>query len=155
MPSLSCSLPKRSRIYATTFTTNFKVVLNASQNTGIYILMRHFLRNLSFSLIIFSTFFLQACSFPGVFKINVQQGNIITQEMLDTLKPGMTQKQVHFVLGKPVVENLFNDSFENYVYTYQKAGGEIQQQTIKIFYENDLFVRYEGTLLDDNPATRL
>tara|TARA_R110002072_G_C7976868_1_gene535605 strand:+ start:17627 stop:17974 length:348 start_codon:yes stop_codon:yes gene_type:complete len=114
--------------------------------------MRHTLKNLSLSLIILSSCFLQACSFPGVFKINVQQGNIITQEMLDTLKPGMTQKQVHFVLGKPVVENLFDDSLENYVYTYQKAGGEIQQQSIKIFYKNDLFVKYEGTLLDDNPA---
>jgi outer membrane protein assembly factor BamE len=72
--------------------------------------------------------------------------------MLDTLKPGMTKKQVYFVLGKPVVENTFNSSLENYVYTYQKAGGEIQQQTIKIFYEDDRFIRYEGTLLEDNPA---
>lgn len=95
---------------------------------------------------------LQACSFPGVFKINVQQGNIITQKMLDTLKPGMTQKQVHFVLGKPVVENIFNSSLENYVYTYQKAGGDVQQQTIKVYYEDDLFAKYEGTLLEHNPA---
>jgi outer membrane protein assembly factor BamE len=95
---------------------------------------------------------IQACSFPGVFKINVQQGNIINTEMLETLKPGMTRKQVHFVLGKPVLENLFNDNLENYVYTYQKAGGEIAQQTIKIYYQDDLFVKYEGSLLDENPA---
>lgn len=72
--------------------------------------------------------------------------------MLDTLKPGMTKKQVHFVLGKPVIENLFDDSLENYVYTYQKAGGKVEQQTIKVFYDNALFARYEGTLLDENPA---
>jgi outer membrane protein assembly factor BamE len=95
---------------------------------------------------------IQACSFPGVFKINVQQGNIINTEMLETLKPGMTKKQVHFVLGKPVLDNLFNDDLENYVYTYQKAGGEIAQQTIKIFYKDDIFERYEGTLLEENPA---
>lgn len=114
--------------------------------------MRHSLKNLLLSTTLVTACFLQACSFPGVFKINVQQGNIITQEMLDTLKPGMTKKQVHFVLGKPVIENLFNDSFENYVYTYQKAGGDIQQQTIKIFYENNAFVKYNGILLDENPA---
>ncbi len=114
--------------------------------------MQNHLKFIAITLIILSINLLQACSFPGVFKINVQQGNIITQEMLDTLKPGMTQKQVHFVLGKPVVENLFDSSLENYVYTYQKAGGEVQQQTIKIFYENDLFIKYEGTLLEDNPA---
>lgn len=101
-------------------------------------------------LFLFGT--LQACSFPGVFKINVQQGNIITQEMLNTLKPGMTQKQVHFVLGKPVVENLFDTSQENYIYTYQKAGGKVDQQSIKVFYEDGLYARYEGTLLEDNPA---
>lgn len=114
--------------------------------------MQNYLKSSFISLVIFTLSLLQACSFPGVFKINVQQGNIITQEMLDTLKPGMTQKQVHFVLGKPVIENLFDTSLENYVYTYQKAGGKVEQQTIKVFYENDLFVRYEGTLLDDNPA---
>lgn len=114
--------------------------------------MQKYLRSTTLTCVLLSTGLLQACSFPGVFKINVQQGNIITQEMLDTLKPGMTQKQVHFVLGKPVIENTFNQSLENYVYTYQKAGGEIQQQTIKIYYEDDIFVKYEGTLLEDNPA---
>lgn len=104
------------------------------------------------SATLFFAILIQACSFPGVFKINVQQGNIITQEMLDTLKPGMTQKQVHFVLGKPVLENLFDPTFENYVYTYQKGGGEIQQQTIKVYYQDGVFARYEGTLLDENPA---
>lgn len=114
--------------------------------------MRNHLKFITLSILLISINLLQACSFPGVFKINVQQGNIITQEMLDTLKPGMTQKQVYFVLGKPVVENVFNSSIENYVYTYQQAGGEIQQQTITIYYEDDLFARYEGTLLEDNPA---
>lgn len=103
-------------------------------------------------LALFITLQIQACSFPGVFKINVQQGNIITQEMLDTLKPGMTQKQVHFVLGKPVLDNVFDSNLENYVYTYQKAGGDIEQQTIKVYYQDAIFIRYEGTLLDDNPA---
>jgi len=95
---------------------------------------------------------LQACSFPGVFKINVQQGNIITQDMLDTLKPGMSKKQVHFVLGKPVLDNVFNSDLENYAYSYQIAGGEIENQIIKIFYQDNAFLRYEGTLLEDNPA---
>lgn len=93
-----------------------------------------------------------ACSFPGVFKINVQQGNIITQDMLDTLKAGMTKKQVHFVLGAPVVDNVFNTELENYVYTYQIAGGEIEKQIIKVYYDKGIYQRYEGTLLEHNPA---
>ena len=95
---------------------------------------------------------LQACSFPGVYKINVQQGNIITQDMLDTLKPGMTKKQVYFVLGKPVIDNVFNPDLENYIYTYQRAGGEIENQTIKIHYKAGIYQYHEGTLLENNPA---
>ena len=72
--------------------------------------------------------------------------------MLDTLKPGMTKKQVHFVLGAPVIENIFNTELENYVYSYQIAGGEIDNQIIKVYYDKSLFVRYEGELLEHNPA---
>ena len=104
-------------------------------------------------LIILSlAFLMQACSFPGVFKINVQQGNIITQDMLNSLKPSMTKKQVHFILGKPVIDNVFNQNLENYVYSYQKAGGEIDRQIIKIHYNNNIYLRHEGELLEENPA---
>jgi len=96
--------------------------------------------------------FLQACSFPGVYKINVQQGNIVTSEMLDKLKPGMTKKQVHFVLGNPVIDNIFDSSFENYIYTYQEKGGDTETQQIKVHYEAGLFTQYESQLLDDHPA---
>ncbi len=102
--------------------------------------------------LIFCLCLLQGCSFPGVFKINVQQGNIITQEMLDTLKPGMTRDQVHFVLGTPTVKNLFNSSRENYLYTYQASGGEILRQLIVVHYENGVYTRHEGELLEDNPV---
>lgn len=95
---------------------------------------------------------IQACSFPGVFKINVQQGNIVSEEMLDKLEPGMTRKQVHFVLGAPVVDNVFNLNLENYVYTYQKAGGEIKQQTVKVYYKDSLYSHYTADLLEETPA---
>jgi len=129
-----------------------KLFLAQVKNTGIHSQMPIYRKQFLLFITLFTLLQLQACSFPGVFKINVQQGNIITQEMLDTLKPGMTQKQVHFVLGKPVLDNLFDPDLENYVYTYQKAGGEVKQQTIKVFYQDCIFARYEGTLLDENPA---
>ena len=99
-----------------------------------------------------SAILLVACSFPGVYKINVQQGNIVTQEMLDQLKPGMTKRQVHFVLGNPVVDDVFNPTKETYLYSYQRAGGETRQQIITVYYENDLYARHEGELLEEHPA---
>lgn len=92
------------------------------------------------------------CSFPGVYKINIQQGNIITQDMLDQLKPGMNRRQVHFVLGNPMIDNVFDDSYESYAYTYQLAGGKTEKQLITVFYENEKFTRATGELLDENHA---
>ena len=37
--------------------------------------------------------------FPGAYKIGIEQGNIVTQEMIDQLEPGMSRRQVRFVLG--------------------------------------------------------
>lgn len=110
------------------------------------------MQNKTLIKIIFISLLLQACSFPGVFKINVQQGNIVTEDMLAQLKPGMTKRQVHFVLGTPTLDNLFDDTVENYIYTYQQAGGDTEKQIVKVYYENGNYLRHEGELLDDHPA---
>jgi outer membrane protein assembly factor BamE len=126
-----------------------------TKDSGIQSQMQKLPNTLStlFSCLLVSAFiFLSACSFPGVYKINVQQGNIVTQEMLDKLKPGMTKRQVHFVLGNPVVTNVFNKDQDTYLYTYQKAGKETVSQNIKIYYADDTYLRHEGTLLEDHPA---
>jgi len=105
--------------------------------------------------IIFLSFFafsMSACTFPSVYKINVQQGNIVTEDMLSKLRPGMTKSQVHFVLGTPIVTNVFNDSYESYHYSYLPADEELKHQTINVFYENDLYTHYEGEVLDEHPA---
>ena len=55
--------------------------------------------------------FIAGCStfrFPGVHRITVQQGNVITQQMVDKLKPGMTKSQVRFVLGNAVIDDQLN-----------------------------------------------
>ena len=93
-----------------------------------------------------------ACAFPGVYKINVQQGNIVTQEMLDQLSRGMTKRQVHFVLGTPIVKNVFDESYESYIYTYLPAEGDLKRQVINVFYQNGQFTHYEGEPIEEHPA---
>jgi outer membrane protein assembly factor BamE len=95
---------------------------------------------------------LAGCAFPGVYKINVQQGNIVTNEELTSLTPGMPRSQVHAVLGTPLLLNPVDDSREYYVYTLQRAGGDIEEQRIVIYYEGDSFSHYEAQLLEDTPA---
>ena len=67
---------------------------------------------------------------PRVYKLSVQQGNVITQEMVDRLKPGMTRNQVAFVMGKPVLSDPFND--DQWVYVYSLEVPDYFTQTFKM-----------------------
>jgi outer membrane protein assembly factor BamE len=51
-----------------------------------------------------------------LYKIDIQQGNVITHEMLEKIKPGMTRAQVRFVLGSPVISDAFHGNRWDYVY---------------------------------------
>ena len=95
---------------------------------------------------------LTGCVFPGVYKINVQQGNIVTEEDLASLNEGMTRSQVRSVLGTPMVTNPVDDAKDYYVYTFQKQGGEIREQKVVIHYAGDQFSHYQADMLEDTPA---
>lgn len=102
--------------------------------------------------LVLTTLAITACSFPGVYKINVQQGNIVTQQMLDELRPGMTKRQVHFVLGTPIAKNIFSHDYESYIYTYVPAEGEATKQIINVYYQNDQYTHHEGQTIEEHPA---
>lgn len=86
--------------------------------------------------------------FPWVHKINVQQGHIITQEMVDQLKIGMTKRQVRFVLGNSLVPNTFNDDRWDYPYSVRKGSdGEIKSYLFTVYFADDKLARYEGDYL--------
>lgn len=93
---------------------------------------------------------LGACSsiptpqFPGVYKIPITQGNIITQEMIDQLEPGMTRRQVNYVMGTPLVRDPYHQNRWDYVYNYQPGGGQRGQERVTLYFENDQLVRMEG-----------
>ena len=92
------------------------------------------------------TFVLSACSFPGVYKIDIPQGNIVTQDMLNKLRPGMTQSQVQYVLGSPLMTDTFSPNRWDYLYSMQKGGEERTQQRIAVFFEDGQLTRITGDL---------
>jgi len=100
----------------------------------------------AFALLLVSL--LAGCSnfrFPWVYKINVQQGHIITQEMVDQLKIGMTKRQVRYVLGTSLLPDTFNDDRWDYPYTIRKGSdGEITSYLFVVYFNNDKLVKYEG-----------
>jgi outer membrane protein assembly factor BamE len=95
---------------------------------------------------------LSGCVFPGVYKINVQQGNIVTDEELTQLSEGMPRNQVRALLGTPLMLNPVDPSRDYYVYTFQRRGGEIQEQRIIVYYEGDEYSHYEAQMLEETPA---
>lgn len=96
--------------------------------------------------------------FPGVHKYDIQQGNIITQEMIDQLKPGMTRRQVRYVLGSPMVQDSFDNNRWDYYYRINKANGDIKEERLIIHFNGDTLSHFEGDfkpspLEADRPST--
>jgi len=82
--------------------------------------------------------------FPGVYKISIPQGNIITQDMVDQLRPGMTKRQVIFVMGTPLVRDPYHQDRWDYVYNFQPGGGERGQERLSVVFDDDQLVSISG-----------
>lgn len=95
--------------------------------------------------------FLAGCKFPSlkmprIYKLSVQQGNVITQEMVDKLKPGMTRSQVAYIMGEPILRNTFNESRWDYIYTISIPGYFEQDIRMSLFFEDDALSYFTGDL---------
>jgi outer membrane protein assembly factor BamE len=91
---------------------------------------------------------LAGCSFPGVYKIDIQQGNVVTQDMIDQLRPGMTRRQVRFIMGNPLLVDTFHPNRWDYLYTLQPGGGQRQQERMSIFFNGgDQLVSLSGDFM--------
>ncbi len=81
---------------------------------------------------------------PGVYKIDIQQGNVIEQDMIDTLRPGMTKRQVRFVMGTPLLIDPFEPDRWDYVYSFQRGGGQRTQEQVALFFADDKLTHFTG-----------
>ncbi len=75
--------------------------------------------------------------FPGVYKIVIQQGNVITQDMIDELEPGMTRRQVRFVLGTPLIDDPFADDRWDYFYSFTNPNGREFSHYVTVVFQDD------------------
>ena len=101
--------------------------------------------------VILACFVLSACSIPKpsiprVYKATVQQGNVLTQEMIDKLKPGMTRSQVAFIMGEPILRNTFDSDRWDYIYTIEVPGYFNQEMRMSLFFEDDLLAYFTGDM---------
>ena len=86
------------------------------------------------------------------YKIDIQQGNVVTQEMLAKLKAGMTRSQVRFALGSPLVIDPFRTDRWDYVYSYQKQGKAAERRRVTVIFDEDKLARIEGDVVPVDSA---
>lgn len=83
-------------------------------------------------------------SLTGCYKTPVQQGNILKQEDIDEVRPGMTKQQVVIILGTPTVADPFNQDRWDYINTTKIKGEFKKVKKLSLFFENNELVRTEG-----------
>ncbi len=91
---------------------------------------------------------------PGLtaYKIDIQQGNAVTQEMVAKLQPGMTRSQVRFALGTPLLVDPFRADRWDYFYSYMQRGDVIEQRRLAVFFKDDKLDRIEGDVIAAKPG---
>ena len=87
---------------------------------------------------------------PGIYRIPVRQGNLITQEMVNELRPGMSKQQVRYLLGTPLLIDTFNEDRWEYLYTNRPGSHtrqvEIEKQRLELLFQNGRLFKITGDM---------
>jgi outer membrane protein assembly factor BamE len=88
------------------------------------------------------------------YKIDIQQGNVLTQDMVAQLRPGLSKDQVRFILGTPVLMDMFHANRWDYVYRLQKGStGEVEMRKFSTFFDDeDRLTRVGGDVAAIQPT---
>lgn len=89
---------------------------------------------------------LVGCQFPGVHRVEVQQGNILEEEMVEQLRMGMTKSQVRYIMGTPIIADTFNQDRWDYFYSTQKANKLKKKESVTVFFINGKVSRIDNNL---------
>ncbi len=88
---------------------------------------------------------LSGCS---IYKVDVQQGNVIEPEQVAKLKVGMTKRQVYFLMGNPLLTDPFHKDRWDYLYMLTPGGGKTSRQVLTLFFDGDSLARIDTSRLE-------
>ena len=102
--------------------------------------------------ILVSVLLLNACGVPRIpgitpYKPDIQQGNYISQELVSQVKPGMTREQVRFLLGTPLLTDIFHPDRWDYVYFREAPDGKREQRKVALFFADNKLTHMEGDVV--------
>lgn len=78
------------------------------------------------------------------YRIDIVQGNAITQEQAALIKPGLSRLQVREVLGTPLIADPFHADRWDYIFTLRRHGAEAQRRSVVVLFENDVVKSIEA-----------
>jgi outer membrane protein assembly factor BamE len=86
---------------------------------------------------------------PGItpYKPEIQQGNYVSQEVISQVKPGMTREQVRFLLGTPLLTDIFHADRWDYVYWREAENGKRETRKVALFFNDGKLARIEGDVV--------
>ena len=84
---------------------------------------------------------------PLVYRVDIQQGNVIDQAMINRLESGMSKAKVRFIMGTPLLVDPFHSDRWDYIYSLEPGDGERVQRRISIFFNNDKLTHLEGDVI--------
>lgn len=93
-------------------------------------------------------FALAACT--PIYKLDIQQGNLLSKGLVDSLKPGMTKRQVTLVMGSPSIISPFDQNRWDYVSTIRRGNGHMESKDLTLYFEHDALARIEGDYFAEN-----
>jgi outer membrane protein assembly factor BamE len=86
-----------------------------------------------------------------LYKLDVQQGNLFNKTQVETLKPGMSKRQVLLVMGSPSIISPFNQNRWDYVSSIKRGRGKMASKDLVLFFENEALARIEGDYFPEDP----
>ena len=102
--------------------------------------------NLKVITLLLSILLLSSCSIPRIFQVVISQGNLVDQEMLDKLEIGMTESQVKFVMGTPLISDTFYPNRWDYFTSVTQGENSYTNQKITLYFKDNKLVSWEGEI---------
>ena len=106
-----------------------------------------FVRFITPLLVVTALLGISACStshFPGVYRIDIEQGNIVDSAQLEQVKIGMNKRQVRYLLGSPMIQDTFNQNRWDYYYSFETGKGNLDRERVTLTFDGELLSNIES-----------
>ncbi len=110
-------------------------------------------RLLSPFLLVIAALALAACNPIKPYRMEIQQGNFVTQDMVSRLSPGMSKEQVRLTLGTPLLTDIFHADRWDYIYRRQKVSSkDLEERRLTVFFKDNRLVQVDGDVMPARQA---